>query len=142
MRRAVPGLWPNTAFPLQGGVLVAGRVLTVLMFFTVLFFAVGFDIWSVVPRGGVLGDKQLHTAAFTLLSLGLILCWRFTVPATVAVLLLYGAAIEFLQLMVSGREARFDDFLADLCGVLIGAALLMFLSAVLRRRKNTVNGVL
>ncbi len=64
-----------------------------------------------------------HTGSFFLLSV-LTLASRLplSVPATLAVLVVYGASVELLQGLVPRRTVSFADFVANTLGIAMGAA--------------------
>ncbi len=98
-----------------------------------------------VPNPGVLvGMRQAplaryallaHVGSFFLLSV-LTLSSRLplSVPATLAGLLFYGAAVELLQGLVPRRTVSFADFLANALGIAMGAAAYAAAAWYRRRR--------
>jgi VanZ family protein len=88
------------------------------------------------PRGPdwlVLNDKVVHVALFTVLggALGLGRLWSgIEVPhlLVLAVGALYGATDEWHQALVPRRTPSWGDWYADILGVMLGYALILFLS--------------
>jgi VanZ family protein len=72
-----------------------------------------------------LGDVGMHFAAFALLSLSLhFVRWpKRPVLWLPAVLLLYGLATESLQYFVPPRAVELHDYVDNILGVLLGAAI-------------------
>jgi VanZ family protein len=71
-------------------------------------------------------DKLNHVVAFAAMAVCAVLGWRGSRAAWLAVLLallVYGGAIELLQLQVPNRSAEWADLGADAIGIGIGALL-------------------
>jgi len=66
-------------------------------------------------------DKLMHTMAFFVLSILLLLAYRFSKPyvSTAIIMTLFGFAIEVLHLYVPRRVFSLYDLAADLLGIVI-----------------------
>ncbi len=105
-----PSLW-RTLFFLA---LIGSYTLSVLSGETVapLFF------WS---------DKLNHAIAFLVLAFLMRMGWKVDYLKVVALLILYGAFIEFSQLFAIHRSAELADVVADTVGIFIGLKLFKWL---------------
>ena len=105
-----PSLW-RTLFFLA---LIGSYTLSVLPGETVapLFF------WS---------DKLNHAIAFLVLAFLMRMGWKVDYLKVVALLILYGAFIEFSQLFAIHRSAELADVVADTVGIFIGLKLFKWL---------------
>ncbi len=68
-------------------------------------------------------DKVAHVVAFACLGFAARRGWPSRLPAIMAGLLAYGAAIEILQSLMPLRSASLADLAADVVGILAGAML-------------------
>lgn len=96
---------------------------------------VAFDAFSDSPTISpmLIDDKLQHVIAFFVLTL-ILLPLRPTAPIAVgAVLIAFGGGIEVLQ-MFTARKADWDDFSADVIGVLLGLAVWWAVRRALRLR--------
>ena len=102
---------------------------------TVAYWAVLFYVTHLPPSEvkmpGTFSDKQLHFAAYAVLSLSLGVTLMVTLPGrrwipvyVVAAAMAYGAIDERTQLFV-GRSCELDDWLADTAGACAAAVLLL-----------------
>jgi VanZ family protein len=98
-----------------------------------LLLAIVITILAVVPtppRQMDLGwDKLNHLAAFGALGLCAVFGWRSSRAARLGVLLgllVFGGAIELLQLQVPNRRGEWSDLGADAIGIGLGALLALF----------------
>jgi VanZ family protein len=89
------------------------------------------------PRTVDLGwDKLNHISAFAALAMAA--CFGFaesrrTLRWALLGLLAFGGLIEIVQLYVPGRSCEWNDLAADAIGVVIGAALALYLLRLRRR---------
>lgn len=86
-----------------------------LLFFSWGFFKQGLDSGIEIPHF----DKFMHFAIFGWLALFLDKGFAKSLGVSVAVLFVYGAAVEFIQGQWAGREASLADLVADMVGVLV-----------------------
>lgn len=85
-----------------------------LLFFSWGFFKPSLDSGIEIPHF----DKFMHFVIFLWLALFFEKAFQITVVKITLWLLLYGAAVEFIQGQWAGRDASFADLLADMAGVL------------------------
>jgi Predicted integral membrane protein len=80
-------------------------------------------------------DKLIHIAAFFVLSILMLLAYRFSKPflSTAIIMAMFGLGIELLHLYVPRRVFSLYDLAADLLGVVI--ALIVY--QILRNTKLT-----
>lgn len=90
-------------------------------------FLLLFGFGSTKASGGLVPspwDKVVHFSVFATLAIGLRMMMPKQSLLLIAVLGLFiGAADEFHQMLVPGRQPDLDDWLADLAGTLAGLAL-------------------
>lgn len=94
------------------------------------------------PPGEYSADKFVHVAAFGFMAvLGWTAWMRARSRVLVAIALsVHGALIEAAQTMVPGRQGSLEDWLADILGILAGAALMAALEALRRIRAEAARG--
>jgi VanZ family protein len=85
---------------------------------------------------GLNTDKLYHFIAFAALVFPCALLFARTLNWLLPAALLFGRAIELIQPYV-GRGGELADFVADVLGVFIGAALGLTLRAIVTRRATT-----
>ena len=83
------------------------------------------------PGGGyapIQFDAVAHVAAYGFLAVTALLCLgaRSRSLPYLGLLSLYGGMLEFFQAMIPGRSGSFDDLLANVIGVAVGAVLMVF----------------
>jgi VanZ family protein len=94
-------------------------------------------VLSVVPgeyRPHVFGASQFeHMAAYIIAAAALALVYapEFKPVRIVAFLTAYGAALEFCQIWIPGRNATLVDVAADVVGAFIGIAAAMMIAGVM-----------
>ena len=81
-------------------------------------------------------DKLYHFIAFVTLVFPCALLFARTLKWVLPAALLFGGAIELIQPYV-GRGGELADFVADVLGVFVGAALGLTLRAIVTRRATT-----
>lgn len=80
-------------------------------------------------------DKVQHLLVFMLLTTLAFLAYRKARWLSVALLILYGAIVEWLQAALTlTRMASFGDWLADVAGVLLVLLLCMFMAKLFSRK--------
>jgi VanZ family protein len=75
----------------------------------------------------VWSDKLNHAGVFLVLALLMRLGWRIGYWEGLALLTLYGGAIEIAQLFAVGRSAEWADLGADVVGIFFGLKLYKYL---------------
>lgn len=97
-----------------------GRGATVIVFLAICWLSV---MPSEIAAVDGFNDKAKHVFAFLVLALCISLFWRASRPFVAATLIVYGVAIELVQLFVPGRSASVWDVLADVIGIACGLLL-------------------
>ena len=97
-----------------------------------LFVYVSWEALRPDPGGSAIEqlDKLLHFVAFATLAVSSALALqpgRRSNWAIAALLLLYGALIEIVQIYVPGRDASWLDLMADAAGIAAGLAVVTLL---------------
>ena len=78
-------------------------------------------------------DKVLHSVGFMILLIGFRPWGKSAVsgadwlPGAVLLLILFGVLHEGVQALIPGRSLSWEDFVADLVGIALGAALVLLL---------------
>ncbi len=109
------------------------KVSTPLLWRTLFFLAlIGSYTLSVLPGEVVAplfhwSDKLNHAGAFLVLAFLLRMGWKVDYIKAVALLLLFGAFIEFSQLFAIHRSAELADVAADAVGIFMGLKLFKLL---------------
>jgi len=104
-----------------------------LIWRTLFFLAlVGSYTLSVLPGEVVAplfswSDKLNHAGAFLVLAFLMRMGWKIDYVKAVALLILYGAFIEFSQLFAIHRSAEFSDVAADAVGIFLGLKIFKLL---------------
>ena len=100
----------------------------------ILFFLalIGSYTLSVLPAEVVAplfswSDKLNHAGAFLVLTFLMRMGWKIEYVKVVALLILYGAFIEFSQLFAIHRSAELADVVADTVGIFIGLKIFKLL---------------
>jgi len=108
-------------------------VLTVLLiYWPAIFILTHMPVPDMARKTGM-SDKTMHLLAYLLL----VFLWWFAISPykkadwrkakpwlTLALMVLYGAFDEWLQLFIQGRTAAVADFIADLAGTVLGLLIL------------------
>jgi VanZ family protein len=96
----------------------------------VLFMIASLFIGGAQPGAGSLfpppWDKLVHIGYFFVLASLLHYCVGLPITLVIVLSLMIGAADEIHQYMLAGRTAAWDDFLADVVGVRLAFAGLIF----------------
>ncbi|MGE0624965.1 MAG: VanZ family protein [Pseudomonadales bacterium] len=92
-----------------------------------------------------LGDVVLHAAAFTYLTVALVMARlgaRPTpeFPTTAALMIGYGLLLEAIQFFIPERSAELKDLLVDAAGIGVGLALARWLALPVYERVLRVSG--
>jgi VanZ family protein len=104
---------------------------------------VAIGVLSVVPgedRPHVFGASQFeHMAAYIIAAAALALVYapEFKPVRIVLFLGAYGAALEFCQIWIPGRNAALVDVASDVVGAVIGVAVAMMIARVMPKLRGT-----